>query len=185
MHGYREEGTTTTPFDMTVLNELDRYHLAGDVIDRVPRLQSIAAHAKQHLRDKLVEHRAYVTRYGKDMPEIARVALEGPLSDAILAVNAGSSSLKFALFEVVPAADPREVVRGRVEGIGAAAHFVAHGLSGDVLADQRWPAGARATHEDIFGTLLPWVRSISARTGWPRPGTASCMAGASWPRRCW
>jgi xylulose-5-phosphate/fructose-6-phosphate phosphoketolase len=71
VHGYQEEGTTTTPFDMTVLNRLDRYHLASDAIDRVSRLQGMAGHVKQLLRDKLMEHRAYVMRYGKDMPEIA------------------------------------------------------------------------------------------------------------------
>ena len=60
VRGYKEEGTTTTPFDMTVLNDLDRFHLAGDVIDRVPRLRNIAGHVKQILRDKLVEHRHYV-----------------------------------------------------------------------------------------------------------------------------
>ncbi len=70
VRGYKEEGTTTTPFDMTVLNDLDRFHLAGDVIDRVPRLQSIASHVKQLLRDKLVEHRDYVQRHGDDMPEV-------------------------------------------------------------------------------------------------------------------
>jgi len=70
VRGYKEEGTTTTHFDMTVLNELDRFHLAGDVVDRVPRLQRIGAHFKQHLRDKLIEHKKYITRYGEDMPEI-------------------------------------------------------------------------------------------------------------------
>jgi xylulose-5-phosphate/fructose-6-phosphate phosphoketolase len=70
VRGYKEEGTTTTPFDMTVLNDLDRFHLAGDVIDRVPSLQSVAAHTKQLLRNKLVDHKLYVTRYGDDMPEI-------------------------------------------------------------------------------------------------------------------
>jgi len=70
VHGYLEEGTTTTPFDMTVLNELDRFHLAMDVIDRVPRLRNIGAHLKQMLRDKLQEHRAYICRHGEDMPEI-------------------------------------------------------------------------------------------------------------------
>jgi len=70
VRGYKEEGTTTTPFDMVVLNDLDRFHLAMDVIDRVPRLQSIGAHAKQALRDKLVDHRAYIERHGEDMPEI-------------------------------------------------------------------------------------------------------------------
>ena len=70
VRGYKEEGTTTTPFDMAVLNDLDRFHLAGDVIDRVPSLGSRAATVKQHLRDRLTEHRAYVTEHGEDMPEI-------------------------------------------------------------------------------------------------------------------
>jgi xylulose-5-phosphate/fructose-6-phosphate phosphoketolase len=70
VHGYREEGTTTTPFDMTVLNGLDRYHLADDVVDRVPRLQTIGAHFKQHLRNKLVDHKQYIHEHGEDMPEV-------------------------------------------------------------------------------------------------------------------
>jgi xylulose-5-phosphate/fructose-6-phosphate phosphoketolase len=70
VRGYKEEGTTTTPFDMAVLNELDRFHLAGDVIDRVPRLKNVAALAKQRLRVKLIEHKQYITRVGEDMPEI-------------------------------------------------------------------------------------------------------------------
>jgi xylulose-5-phosphate/fructose-6-phosphate phosphoketolase len=70
VHGYREEGTTTTPFDMTVLNELDRFHLAGDVADRVPRLQPINAHFQQFLRNQLVNHRKYICEVGDDIPEI-------------------------------------------------------------------------------------------------------------------
>jgi len=70
VRGYKEEGTTTTPFDMTVLNDLDRFHLAGDVIDRVPRVQVIAAHQKQLLRNKLIEHKLFVRKHGDDMPEI-------------------------------------------------------------------------------------------------------------------
>jgi xylulose-5-phosphate/fructose-6-phosphate phosphoketolase len=70
VRGYKEEGTTTTPFDMTVLNDLDRFHLAGDVIDRVPGLETVAAHQRQMLRDKLIEHRQYIERYGDDMPEV-------------------------------------------------------------------------------------------------------------------
>ncbi|MHB8356855.1 MAG: phosphoketolase [Vulcanimicrobiaceae bacterium] len=70
VRGYKEEGTTTTPFDMTVRNDLDRFHLAGDAIDRVPRLHNRAARVKQLIRDKLVEHRLYIERYGEDMPEI-------------------------------------------------------------------------------------------------------------------
>ena len=70
VRGYNEEGTTTTPFDMTVLNKLDRFHLAMDVIEWVPGLGSKAAHVKQHLRDKLTQHRNHVDRHGEDMPEI-------------------------------------------------------------------------------------------------------------------
>jgi xylulose-5-phosphate/fructose-6-phosphate phosphoketolase len=70
VHGFKEEGTTTTPFDMVVLNELDRFHLVGDVIDRVPGLGSRAAYAKQYLRDKLLDHKAYIDKHGEDMPEI-------------------------------------------------------------------------------------------------------------------
>jgi xylulose-5-phosphate/fructose-6-phosphate phosphoketolase len=70
VRGYKEEGTTTTPFDMTVLNDLDRFHLAGDVVDRVPRLQRVGAHFKQRLRNLLVEHKQYIREHGEDMPEI-------------------------------------------------------------------------------------------------------------------
>jgi len=70
VRGYKEEGTTTTPFDMVVLNDLDRFHLAQDVIDRVPQLQAIGAHAKQLLCNKLIDHREYITKHGEDMPEI-------------------------------------------------------------------------------------------------------------------
>jgi xylulose-5-phosphate/fructose-6-phosphate phosphoketolase len=68
--GYIEEGTTTTPFDMVVLNSLDRFHLAQDVIDRVPRLGAAAAQLRQWLDDKLIEHRSYIRAHGIDMPEI-------------------------------------------------------------------------------------------------------------------
>ncbi|SPE50329.1 putative phosphoketolase 2 [Verrucomicrobia bacterium] len=70
VRGYKEEGTTTTPFDMVVLNDLDRFHLVGDVIDRVPGLGARAAYAKQALRDKLIDHKLYIHHYGQDLPEI-------------------------------------------------------------------------------------------------------------------
>ncbi len=70
VRGYKEEGTTTTPFDMAVLNDIDRFHLVADVIDRVPKLGAIAAYAKQAIRDRLIEHRQYIAQHGDDMPEI-------------------------------------------------------------------------------------------------------------------
>lgn len=70
VRGYKEEGTTTTPFDMTVLNELDRFNLADDVIDRVARLGDQSAHVKEWLHNKLIEHKQYITVHGEDMPEI-------------------------------------------------------------------------------------------------------------------
>ncbi|MDB5400727.1 MAG: phosphoketolase [Rhodopila sp.] len=71
VRGFMEEGTTTTPFDMVVRNRLDRFHLVGDVIDRVPGISSLAVYVKQAMRDKLIEHEQYIVRHGKDMPEVA------------------------------------------------------------------------------------------------------------------
>jgi len=70
VRGYKEEGTTTTPFDMVVINDLDRFHLVMDVIDRVPTLDDKAAYVKQKLQDKLIEHQHYIEKHGEDMPEI-------------------------------------------------------------------------------------------------------------------
>jgi xylulose-5-phosphate/fructose-6-phosphate phosphoketolase len=70
VRGYKEEGTITTPFDMTVLNDLDRFHLAMDTIDRIPRITEKGAYLKQTLKDKLVEHGRYIRKQGRDLPEI-------------------------------------------------------------------------------------------------------------------
>ncbi len=79
IHGYKEEGTTTTPFRMAVLNELDRYHLAGDVIDRLPNLQNRAGHVRQLIRDALIEHQRYINEYGDDPLEIKNWKWKGSL----------------------------------------------------------------------------------------------------------
>ncbi|MDF1603979.1 phosphoketolase family protein [Nocardioides sp. YIM 152315] len=70
VRGFKEEGTTTTPFDMTVLNQIDRFHLAMDVIDRVPRLHATSGAARERFKDALIRHRQYVRTVGEDMPEI-------------------------------------------------------------------------------------------------------------------
>ncbi|HEX5605731.1 MAG TPA: phosphoketolase family protein, partial [Candidatus Binatia bacterium] len=71
VRGYKEEGTTTTPFDMCVLNEIDRYHLVQDVIDRLPQLGARAAYVKQAIRDALIDHKEYIYEHGEDSPEIS------------------------------------------------------------------------------------------------------------------
>jgi xylulose-5-phosphate/fructose-6-phosphate phosphoketolase len=70
VRGYKEEGTITTPFDMTVLNEMDRFHLVMDAIDRLPQTGDPGTYLKQDLQDKLTEHRQYIGKHGQDMPEI-------------------------------------------------------------------------------------------------------------------
>ncbi len=70
VRGYKEEGTITTPFDMTVLNELDRFHLVMDAIDRLPQTGDQGIYLKQQLKDKLIEHKQYIDKNGLDLPEI-------------------------------------------------------------------------------------------------------------------
>jgi len=81
VRGYKEEGTTTTPFDMTVLNDLDRFHLVMDVIDRVPELGYRAAHLRQEMRDRLLDHKRYIARVGQDLPEIRNWRWQVPGED--------------------------------------------------------------------------------------------------------
>jgi len=70
VRGYKEEGTITTAFDMTVLNDLDRFHLVMDTIDRLPQTGDQGVYLKQQLKDKLIEHKEYIDLFGEDMPEI-------------------------------------------------------------------------------------------------------------------
>jgi xylulose-5-phosphate/fructose-6-phosphate phosphoketolase len=82
VRGYKEEGTTTTPFDMLVRNDLDRYHLVRDVVDRVPKLGYMAAHVRQAVRDKLIDHKYYIDEHGEDMPEILNWTWKRPSGEA-------------------------------------------------------------------------------------------------------
>jgi xylulose-5-phosphate/fructose-6-phosphate phosphoketolase len=77
VRGYKEEGTITTAFDMTVLNDMDRFHLVMDTIDRLPQTGDRGVYLKQQLRDKLVEHRRYIKQHGRDMPEVQNWRWEG------------------------------------------------------------------------------------------------------------
>ena len=80
VRGYNEEGTITTYFDMTVLNDLDRFHLVQDVINRVPKLGTKGTKLKQMVQDKLVEHKQYIDKYGQDLPEIRNWKWNNPKS---------------------------------------------------------------------------------------------------------
>jgi xylulose-5-phosphate/fructose-6-phosphate phosphoketolase len=79
VRGYKEEGTITTAFDMTVLNDMDRFHLVMDVIDRVPGLSATGAYLKRELHDRLIEHRRYIHQHGEDMPDIRNWKWKGAL----------------------------------------------------------------------------------------------------------
>lgn len=70
VRGYKEEGTITTPFDMTVLNDMDRFHLVQDTLERLPQLDDTSAYLKQEMQDKLIAHKNYIQEFGEDMPEI-------------------------------------------------------------------------------------------------------------------
>ena len=107
VRGYKEEGTTTTPFDMVVLNNMDRYQLAIDAIRRIPRLKMTSDQAIQTFKSKLAEHKIYIRQHGEDMPEVSQLAMgRRPVSwlrrapATILCVNGGSSSLKIALYRM-------------------------------------------------------------------------------------
>ena len=82
VRGYKEEGTITTPFDMRVQNDLDRFHLVMDVVYRLPQLGNRGAFLIQKMKDKLVEHKQYIDKYGMDMPEITNWKWTAPEEDA-------------------------------------------------------------------------------------------------------
>ena len=96
VRGFKEEGTTTTPFDMVVLNDLDRFHLVADVIDRVPALGARAAYAQQAIRDKLLEHKQYIAKHGEDLPEIPELEVESGCKKGEITEEEGADDLTMA-----------------------------------------------------------------------------------------
>ena len=146
VRGYKEQGTTTTPFDMVMLNDLDRFHLVIDVIDRVPGLAPRAAGLRQHMVDERLRHRAYTREHGEDPADVRDWTW--PALSRLLVVNAGSSSLKLRLLDAGDrtrrradgrVAGRRAVPRGRARrpaGADAVAHRVVHG--GDTLRAATW-----------------------------------------------
>jgi xylulose-5-phosphate/fructose-6-phosphate phosphoketolase len=81
VRGYKEEGSTTTPFDMVVMDDMDRFHLVMDVIDRVPGLANSAAWLRQQMVDTRVRHRAWTREHGEDLPEVSNWTWRGPATE--------------------------------------------------------------------------------------------------------
>ena len=128
VRGYKEEGTTTTPFDMVMLNDLDRFHLVMDVVDRVPGLAASAGHLRQEMIDRRLQARAYTRGTATTIPRSATGPGRSDCVGAILVVNAGSTSLKLDLVfedERVQGVESLQAVRtAEVDAIG---HRVVHG----------------------------------------------------------
>ena len=110
VRGYKEEGTTTTPFDMVMLNDLDRYHLVMDVIDRVAGLGARAAGLRQEMVDARLRARRWTREHGEDIPEVTEWALDR-VTLRLLTVNAGSTSMKLSLVDAGEAVDSLRVAR--------------------------------------------------------------------------
>ena len=135
VRGYKEEGTTSTPFDMCVMNDLDRFHLVGDVIDRVPKLGARAAYAKQAIRDKLIEHKEYIARLRRRHARDHRLEVGAGGGGRRRPVDRGRQRLSRE--------EGRERVRDQARGDRVEPERAAHGHDGHP-ADRQRPATGRA-----------------------------------------
>ena len=184
VRGYKEEGTTTTPFDMVMLNDMDRFHLVMDVIDRVPGLGQRAARLRQEMVDERLRARAYTREHGDDPPERARLEAARALGVRVLVVNAGSSSLKLRLVgaddellgarDLEPGDDVEAAARGASATADAVGHRVVHG--GARFVD---PVRDRRRRRRRAGGARPRSRRCTSRRRSPRSPRCAARAAAA------
>ena len=155
VRGYKEEGTTTTPFDMVMLNDMDRFHLVMDVIDRVPGLGPRAAHLRQAMVDERLRHRAYTRETGDDMPERARLGLGG------VVVPTGAPAEPMLIERLLPDHDAVRVEHRVMPGSPEAVFEATR--QADFLEAWRGSRGVRL----LFGARSAAERVVSAARGRP------------------
>ena len=166
VRGYKEEGTTTTPFDMVMLNDLDRFHLVMDVIDRVPGLAERGrARCARSMQDERLRCRAYTREHGEDRPDVRDWTWPRERLSSILVVNAGSTSLKLSARRRGRASAAARLARARLpRDVVAVGHRVVHG--GAAL-----PRAGRCS--TTRSTLATRARSSISRRSTTRPRSAA------------
>ena len=188
VRGYKEEGTTTTPFDMVMLNDLDRFHLVMDVIDRVPGLAEIAAQLRQDMQDERHSCRAYTREHGEDRPDVAGWLWPADGLSSILVVNAGSTSLKLSAVDgdersrKLDALD--EAPGRRRRGRAIASSTAARAFWRPCCSTARRSPSCAPSSISRRSTTLPALAAIDdARAAFPGFRTSPCSTRSS-TRRC-